>query len=205
MTRIWHTVIYCLAALGVLVLVVTVSPFVEWAGARLAGRWEDPKGEVLVVLSGSLLGDDILGDSSYLRSEYAIRAYRGGTFQTLLLSGGPAPGSRPESEIMRNFLECEGIPGTSILVENRSSTTRENAIYSKPILDSLGGRKVLMTSDYHMYRAHRVFAKAGIQVLPRPIPDVLKRGSTWRGRWPAFLDLVAESIKIVYYYHRGWI
>ena len=65
--------------------------------------------------------------------------------------------------------------------------------------------KVLLTSDYHMYRAHRVFAKQGIQVEPRPIPDVLKRGAGWRGRWPAFLDLLTESAKILYYRARGWI
>jgi hypothetical protein len=50
-----------------------------------------------------------------------------------------------------------------------------------------------------------VFRRAGIDVLPRPIPDVVKRGTTWYGRWPAFLDLLEETAKIGYYYVRGWM
>ena len=64
---------------------------------------------------------------------------------------------------------------------------------------------MLLTSDYHMFRAHRAFKKAGLEVLPKPFPDARKRASEWTGRWPAFLDLVEETLKIGYYYARGWI
>jgi hypothetical protein len=46
-------------------------------------------------------------------------------------------------------------------------------------------------------------AKSGATVLPRPIPDVLKRASTWKGQWPAFLDLASETVKIACYYARA--
>jgi hypothetical protein len=56
-----------------------------------------------------------------------------------------------------------------------------------------------------MFRARRTFQKVGVNVLPRPIPDVFKRASTWKGRWPAFFDLGSETVKIAYYYARGLI
>jgi len=106
---------------------------------------------------------------------------------------------------MRDFLECRGVPRTAIEIEARSRGTHENALYVAELLAGVSGRKVLLTSDYHMFRAHRAFKKAGLAVLPRPFPDARKRASNWTGRWPAFLDLVEETLKIGYYYARGWI
>jgi uncharacterized SAM-binding protein YcdF (DUF218 family) len=196
--------IYSLSGLGALVIFVTFSPFVEWAGRRLAGPWRDPPGEVLIVLGAGVLGDGVLTYSSYVRSHYAIRAYREGTFRSVVLSGGGGD-YRTEAESMAGFLEGHGVPRTAIILESKSHNTYQNATYAMPLLRPLPGRTVLMTSDYHMFRARRVFQKQGINVEPRPIPDVIKRGSSWPGRWWAFLDLTGESVRILYYYWKGWI
>ena len=94
-------------------------------------------------------------------------------------------------------------------METASDNTRENALFVQKLLASApprpGSRLVLMTSDYHMFRAWRAFRKAGLTVLPRPIPDGGKRAGSWWRRWPVFLDLAQESVKIAYYYGRGWI
>lgn len=191
------------ASLGLLLVVVTFTPLVHWWATELAGPWNDPRGEVLIVLGGSVLEDGTIGQSSYWRSVYAVRSYREGEFRQVLLTGGgnPVPAVLP----MRDFLECQGIPHEVIRVETASDSTRENAMNAKQLLEGIPGRKVLLTSDYHMFRASRAFKKAGLDVLPRPFPDVRKRATTWTGRWPAFIDLVTETAKIVYYFLRGWI
>ncbi len=190
-------------ALGVLVVVVTFTPLVSWWGVELAGPWEDPKGDVLLVLSGSLSSDGIIGESSYLRAKYAILAYRRDGFRTVVLSGGGQP--IPIATAMRDFMIGEGVPPGAILTETASTSTRENGLYSRKLLEGLPGKKVLMTSDYHMFRAYRVFRKLGVEVTPRPIADAEKRAAGYRGRWPAFLDLLEETVKIGYYDARGWI
>jgi uncharacterized SAM-binding protein YcdF (DUF218 family) len=195
-----------LVALGLVVILVTFTPLVPWWGRVLAGEWNDPTGDVLIVLGGSSGDDGMLAWSSLLRAQYAIRACRSADFHVVLISGGPA--ASPVSQSMADYLRSHGVPAARLIAETNSSSTRENALQCRRILSSspqLSGRLVLLTSDYHMFRAHRVFAKAGIDVLPRPIPDVLKRGSTWQGRWPAFLDLSVETIKIGYYFLRGWM
>ena len=63
---------------------------------------------------------------------------------------------------------------------------------------------MLLTSDYHMFRARRAFRKAGLEVEPRPFPDADKRLNNWRARWQVVLDLGVETVKIVYYRVRGW-
>jgi uncharacterized SAM-binding protein YcdF (DUF218 family) len=106
---------------------------------------------------------------------------------------------------MEQYLLFNGVPKTAIVTEDKSMSTRENAMFAKPLLATLQGRKVLMTSDFHMRRATRVFRKAGIEVEPRPIPDGLKRASNWRSRWGIFQDCVMESVKMAYYRLHGWV
>jgi uncharacterized SAM-binding protein YcdF (DUF218 family) len=197
------SILIVLAALGFSLVVVTVSPLVYWWATTLAGVWNDPSGEVLIVLGGSILDDGTIGQSSYWRCVYAARSYQEGKFREVVLSGGGKP--IPVVVPMREFLECRGIPGGVIRLETASTSTRESALYTKQLLHGVTGRKVLLTSDYHMFRASRAFKKVGLEVLPRPFPDARKRAASWQGRWPAFLDLMTESAKIVYYFLRGWI
>jgi uncharacterized SAM-binding protein YcdF (DUF218 family) len=151
-----------------------------------------------------VLDDGQIGESSYWRCTYAARAYREGTFKQVVLTGGGRD-AVPIAESMKRFLVYLGVPVAVIEVEPHSMSTRENALFVKPMITARAGRKVLLTSDYHMFRAYRVFEKAGIDVQPRPYPDVRKRAGSWRGRLPAFLDLLEESAKIVYYRAHGWI
>jgi uncharacterized SAM-binding protein YcdF (DUF218 family) len=92
-----------------------------------------------------------------------------------------------------------------MIVESNSRTTRENALDCAKLVASDPGRKVLLTSDFHMFRAVRCFRKVGLKVEPRPIPDAGKRASGFAMRWSAFLDLTVETTKIGYYFVRGWI
>jgi uncharacterized SAM-binding protein YcdF (DUF218 family) len=195
---------FALALLGLLFVLVTVTPVTHWWATLLAGRWQAASGDVLIVLGGSVLEDGTIGGSSYWRGVYAARAWQAGHFSMVVVAGGGGE-RRPVAEAMREFLEYQGVPADAILVELRSTTTRENAIYTKELLAGVPGRKVLVTSDYHMFRARRAFEKAGLEVTPMPYPDVRKRVTRWRGRWPAFLDLLVETAKVAYYYARGWI
>jgi uncharacterized SAM-binding protein YcdF (DUF218 family) len=199
-----HVLTAALASLGVLLAIVTLTPLVPWWGRALAGPWGDPRGEVLIVLGGSSTNDGLIGGNSYWRSAYAVFAYREGWVRQIIITVGSNTAT-PTAASMRAFLECQGVPREIIVVETQARNTRENALYTKPLLSNSAGQRVLLTSDFHMFRARRVFEKVGIDVRPRPIPDVLKRASTWRGRWPAFLDLIFESAKIAYYYAHGWI
>ena len=56
-----------------------------------------------------------------------------------------------------------------------------------------------------MARAYRAFRKAGIDVAPRPLPDVLKRVGALQYRWGAFLDVSRETAALAYYFARRWI
>lgn len=187
------------ALLGCLVLLATWTPLVSWWAGKLCVAWNNPAGDVLIVLGGDTLGDRTIGMSSYLRSAYAAQIYHQAKFRQIVISGkGVGP-------LMKDFLVSQRVPPGIVRLEDRSRTTRENALYTTELLKGTPGRKMLLTSDFHMFRAYRAFRKAGLEVASVPSPDVRKRAATWRGRWPGFLDLVQESMKILYYFAKGWI
>ncbi len=193
---------YLLLLIGAVVVLVTLTPLVSWWGRALAGPFDDPSGDVMIVLAAANSEDGVLSYSSYLRTEYALSACKTGEFRRVIISGG---GSPPTAVAMRELLQYQGIPKGIIDVEVSSTSTHENATETAKLLGTPHGHVVLLTSDFHMYRAVRAFRKAGVNVASRPFPDVCKRASRWPGRWPAFLDLCVESVKIGYYKFRGWI
>lgn len=191
-----------LAAVGLLFVLVSFTPLTAQWARLLAQPWQDPRGEVLIVL-GSDRVDDMIGYSSYWRSVYAVWAFREGGFRRVVVSGGP--GGAAVAVAMRDFMISSGIPSGVIDIETESTSTRENALRTAELLSAEGGGKTLLTSDFHMYRAYRCFQSAGLDVTAVPVPDALKRSTRWPGRWTAFLDLSTETAKLGYYWWQGWL
>ncbi len=190
---------------GAFLLVLTLTPVVQIFGWMLdTGGDYQAKGDVLVILSGSTLESGIMGESSYWRAAYAVEAWREGGFRQIVVAGGSDP-KTPISTLIAAFLRASGVPGEVITTETRSDNTRENALYTRELLARMPGKKVLLTSDYHMFRALHTFRKAGIEVTPRPVRDVLLRGGGFTGRWGAFLSVCTELPKIPVYAARGWL
>ncbi len=204
MRRLFRFVVGVLAAIGFLYVVATLTPLDGWWAYRLAGPWNDPPGDVLVVLGGDTVAD-VIGFSSYWRSVYAVRVWKQGGFQNVVVCGAGNDQQTSTAGQMRDFMVTQGVPTAAIRIEIESRNTRENALKAKPLLDQLPGRKILLTSDYHMFRAYRAFRKAGIEIQPRPFPDALKQSTSWWNRWQVFVGLCLETVKIVYYSLRGWI
>ena len=191
-----------LALAGLLFLTISFTPLTRWWAQSLARPWGSPRGDVLIVLGGDLV-DDMVGYSTYWRSVYAVWAYREGGFRRVVVSGGPRGAA--VATAVRGFLVASGVPAKAIQLETQSTSTRENALRAVEILRGEPGTKVLLTSDFHVYRAYRCFVNAGLEVTAVPVPDALKRSTEWHLRWTAFVDLSGETVKVGYYWWRGWI
>ncbi len=196
---------WTLISLGALLLVVLFTPFVPLAARPLRTNWTSVDRGVLIVLSGSTLSYEgnpptrLIGLNTYLRTVHAIAVWRSGHFRNILLSGEGV------EETVKPLLLINGIPESAILIENKSTTTHENALFTKPILAQLPGPYVLLTSDFHMLRASRCFAHEQIPVETLPAPDLFKRYNTRLERWDAFTQLLTEYVQIAWYRAKGWI
>ena len=207
-SKIRRIVFAGLATLGLLLLAVTFTPVVRLAASAMAQDWHDGTGEVLVVLGASMLvpgtgANATLGEDTYLRCVYASWVFQTGHFHRVIVSGGDGL-----AETMADFLIRRGVPADSIWRENAALSTYQNALYTKRILERHYGRSrlpqvVVLTSDYHSWRARRTFEHCGLETAMIPIPDVIKRSSSLSFRWTGTLLLLSEVAKDLFYLATG--
>jgi len=196
-----------------LITLLHVTPVVPWINGWLTmtHRWEEPvPGDTLIVLAAEQQSDGIVGISSYWRTVYAVRAWRQGRCSRIVFSGGMSQGSPGSLASSMAFLARGlGVPPEIVVLEEKSTSTRENAMFVAALLkkDTPAGqrRPVLLTSDYHIRRAGMVFERAGLPVRTSPAPDVMKRWSDWGSRWDCMRTVGVELVKLSWYSYNHWI
>jgi uncharacterized SAM-binding protein YcdF (DUF218 family) len=134
-----------------------------------------PRFDAIVVLAGGVRAKGTLRPAHELvdltrqRTACGADLFLQGLAPKLLLSGGDAAifGHGPkEAAEMKRWARRLGVPETAILLEDRSRTTYENAVYTKRILGDAS--VLLVTSASHLPRATALFRKQGLRVTPYP-------------------------------------
>ena len=116
---------------------------------------------IILILGGGTLqyNENIeIGLHTLKRVLKGYEIYRS-TGYPILVTGGVISKGIPESDIMKETLIHLGIPENKILVENKARTTKENALYTKDILENYKA-VYLVTSYLHMKRSLLIFRKA---------------------------------------------
>ena len=140
------------------------------------------------------------GDVDYLRLKRAAGLYREGLVRLLVLTGAGIGGD--SALAMREFAEGRlGVPARVMVLETRSTTTRENFELAAPLLRQAGvGRVALVTSSSHMGRAVRTARRLvpDLEWVPVPVDDAGPPSRIWRTR-------LQEWVKLTWYWLRGWV
>jgi len=94
-------------------------------------------------------------------------------------NGNLIPGKFKEADWVDTQLKNLQFPDSSILIENNSRNTIENAVFSKKILSArdLNPPYLLVTSAFHMRRSMMIFRKEGYNVVPYPCNYIVGRGN----------------------------
>lgn len=80
----------------------------------------------------------------------------------VIVSGGQgANESMAEADGMAMYLEAAGIAAERIIPENRSKNTNENLAFSAEYMDKTEDRIVIVTNNFHVYRAMKIAGKQG--------------------------------------------
>ena len=82
---------------------------------------------------------------------------------TIVIVSGGQGSNEPITEAagMRQYLVNAGISGEKILVEDQSTNTLENLVFSGRLLDKENDRIVIITNNFHMFRAMQIAKKQG--------------------------------------------
>lgn len=160
-----------LVSVGLLVVVW----FVFAAGLSVAifanGRADHAEpSDVIVVLGSGLRRDNSPGPSLYRRTVKAADLYRQGIAPNVICTGGFTEGhTRSEASACAALLMDYGVPEQAILLEERSRSTLENALYTREIMQSNGWQTAVVVSDgYHLLRAGWIFQMTGIDAVMSP-------------------------------------
>lgn len=119
----------------------------------------------IIVLGGGLKGGIEVTPLLASRVDKGIEAYRENKDSILILSGGKGVDEKiAEGEAMKNYALKQGVPESEIIVEDKSTTTRENLLFSKKIIDTIGykGNILVVTTNYHVLRALLLAKQLGI-------------------------------------------
>lgn len=148
----------------------------------------------------------VSGGDTQARTAEAIRLYKAGWSDTLIFSGAALDTSGPSNaEAMKKQALAEGVSAQSIITEEFSRTTAENASNtSQFIVEQDLKRVILVTSAYHQRRASLEFGSRlgeSVTIVNHPVAtDKHWPGFWWwttsRGWWLA----IGELVKIIAFY-----
>lgn len=120
----------------------------------------------LVVLGFGLLPNGALRPELVNRLQAAWLQAMAAPASPIVVTGGNPQNGVPEAAAMAGWLIGHGIPASRILVENRSASTVQNALFSTRIMRDHGiGSAVVITSPNHIRRAVTDFIVAGTRVV----------------------------------------
>jgi len=158
----------CMA--GALILLIFGLVIVE-TGCMISACAKEPAENATVVV----LGCKVNGDKPSLSlEERLVEAYdylSTNPEAACIVTGGKGDDENiSEAECMYRWLVDKGIDKTRIYREDRATSTKENIIYAKEIMEDndLNRDIVVITSDYHTYRAGMTAEENGLNYGSSP-------------------------------------
>ena len=135
-----------------------------WLGAAIALAVPvhrpppDARFDALVVAGAAVRADGRPSGALARRTEHAVALWRAGVAPKIVLTGGnSASGGGSEGVVAARHASSLGVPDDQIVVEDRSTSTEENALGARRLLGPC--RVLVVTDNYHALRCRLVFAR----------------------------------------------
>lgn len=148
------------------------------------------------------------------RTEKGVELLKEDLGDYLILSGGVVYDDVTMAELMKNHALRIGVPEEKILLEDKASTTNENAEFTKAIIEENNFKSVIVvTSEYHSRRAKLAMEKALEETLiDDELVEVMVAHSTeekftskWWTSGNSVLIVISEYLKLIGYWLKGYI
>lgn len=151
-------VIYTLSALCLLIFFITEAVII-------AGGMEKPKkgADYIIILGARVNGKNVSSNLCY-RLEAALDYINDNPECQVIVSGGKGAGEDiTEALAMKNYLLDKGVEGARIIEEDKSVNTDENIKYSLEIIGTKSASIVVVSNNFHVFRAKAIFKKQGCE------------------------------------------
>lgn len=162
--------------IGVTVAVVIAVLVVIESCLMISAAMDKPKEDDVTVI---VLGCKVNGTSPSLtlksRLDAAYEYLSENESANCVVSGGQGPDEGiSEAQCMYNYLVNKGIDKSRIYREDKSTSTRENFEFSKNVIETekLSDKVVIVTNEFHLYRAGKVADSVGLEHKSVPASTV---------------------------------
>lgn len=156
----------------------------------------------------------VQGGGDRERIQEAARLYHQDYARRLLISGHTPedlPGIRTTHEELgkREAIRL-GVQPEDIVIEGKSTSSRESAVFSRPLFERYKVDTIILISEpYHLRRSYltyrKVYPTKRLKIICRAPRNSWYKGSSW---WQSERGLIATSneyIKLAYYLLKGYI
>ena len=161
------------ARCGRILFTVFLISFIYIQGLILSGERTDPAvydADYILVL-GAHIYPDRPSAALQSRLDTAKALLEENPDAKLVLCGGQGQNEpMPEAHMMRDYLLGQGVPTDRLLIEDRSYNTIQNIQNAKREFALDGCRTAVITNEFHLARARRLMAYAGLQNAGMPAP-----------------------------------
>jgi len=135
---------------ALLLLLIMAAAALFYAGRFLVYDENPRKADVIIVLAGD----------KGTRTEKGVELYQEGYAPYLIMSGGEIYHGLIIGDLMKEHATELGVPPEAVISEPEASSTYENAVFTRNILEEQGFKTALVvSSNYHMRRVKYVFDK----------------------------------------------
>lgn len=162
--------------LVIIMIGACVFIFVEATLIYYANQKAENSMEYIIVLGAQVKGTRV-SKTLQKRLNTAVSYLDNNPSTLVIVSGGQGRGEDiSEAEAMKRYLLAEGIEEHRILMEDKSTNTNENILFSKVMMKNEKAAVAIVTSGFHVYRAVSIAKKQGlsnVQGLAAPSETLL--------------------------------
>jgi uncharacterized SAM-binding protein YcdF (DUF218 family) len=170
--RIFITLGFCLMLATFTIFCISI--------AVISSNTHEGGKDAVIVLGAGLKGGYTVSLTLAERLDRAAEYYKQNPDVMIVVSGGQGEDEFvSEAFAMRQYLLSNGVKENNILLEDKSTSTRENFDFSKKVLDLHFGDKpynsAYITNGFHCYRAGKYAKAAGLDtdVIPARTPALM--------------------------------
>lgn len=156
--------IFCIIV-GLAVIFVAAAAVISALMIKSAN--DKPKAPQAIIILGCRVNGDVPSAMLMQRINAAYSYLEKFPNAVAIASGGQGSDENTsEAECIRVYLEKKGISSDRIIIEDNSTSTRENMLFSRQILEEMGisGEIAIVSNEYHLLRARTIAKKNGLDV-----------------------------------------
>ena len=159
------TKLYVLISLSAVYVLALMAVYLLSAALNLFHLKKRRGADYIIVLGAGVIGIRVTPLLA-ARIDKGIELLHDNPDAVLILSGGQGPGEDiAEGEAMARYAEQRGVGLERIIVEGKSTSTEENLLFSRELMNRDRPRVIVVTTAYHVFRALLLAKQQGLKCV----------------------------------------